>query len=288
MDLRAVQVFIGKYNFNVVISMKFYPLLLLTIVGALATSAAAQDLVQSNRILEIGADSLYRSYQENFPAGVAGHDREGGTVGGVQGRASWMGDVGGLRNLYLSVQGAYDSGQTNYRGTVFNTNTPLNGRNGLANGRVRVELGKGFRLSSRLILTPVFQTGFQRWERDLPGSTELYDRPTVGAGLRADYALASRWTLKAHASVAEMISPQITFQYAHDYTTPLGARAVYEGGLGVDYALTARWRLTAEADASRYGYGQGPVVSTVEHGRIFEPASTTTDAGLRAGLAYGF
>jgi hypothetical protein len=260
-------------------------------VAALSGPAAAQTLavVQANREVEIGVSTLYRAYQESFPAGTMGRDREGGWTPGVAAAASWMGDLGPVQRLYGSLRLAYNNGHDTYRGSLFNSSEPLNFQPDLAETDVTAELGKGFLVSPRLLITPAVQAGYRLWNRNLgPGQGEDYRTFTAGGAVHADFAATPRLVLRASAGLAEEIAPHITFDYQHSYGADLGARPVYEAGAGLDYRLTRRLHLSADAALSRYGYGRSGALATAERGAIFEPASTTTDARLQAGLAYAF
>jgi hypothetical protein len=262
-------------------------------LAALSAPAHAQTqtpaVVQANREAEIGVSTLYRSYQESFPPGTAGRDREGGWTPGVAAAASWMGDLGAVQRLYGAVRFAYNNGHENYRGSVFNSSEPLNFQPGLADTAVTAELGKGFLVSPRLLVTPAARAGYQLWNRNLgPGQGEDYRTFTAGGAVHADFAATSRLVLRGSLGLEEEIGPHITFDYLHSYGADLGARPVYEAGAGLDYRLTRRLHLSADAALSRYGYGRSAALATAERGTIFEPASTTTDARLQAGLAYAF
>ncbi len=275
-----------------------YRLALYALAGGLWNSAAqdpaaAQSpvsaVVQVNREVEIGATTLYRGYKESFPAGVAGGDSENGWTLGVEAQARWTGDVGPAHHLFAALQVAYNGGNLDYRGSVFGTNTPLTFRSGLTNTLVRAEAGKGFAVTPRLLVTPVAQMGYQVWNRNFgSGQTEDYRTLTAGVGLRADYAVTQRLVVSGNMGVAGMIDPQITFNYANSYAAALAARPLYQGGLGADYALTGHFHLSADAWVSRYGYGRSVDVVTTERGRIFEPASSTTDSLLQLAVAYAF
>jgi hypothetical protein len=262
---------------------------------AAATSAIAParaqtlPVIQANREIGIGFSTLYRDYRESFPAGTPGRDREGGWTPGVAAAASWMGDLGALRNLYGAVGVAYHAGAQNYRGSLFGSDTGLDFRSGLANTTVKAELGKGFLVSPRLLITPAATVGYQLWNRDLgPGQSEDYRTFMAGAAVRADYQMARRLVLRGQLGLAETVDPRITFRFQHSYGAALAARPVYRAGAGLDYALAARFHLTADAQVSRYGYGRSRNLATLEKGLIFEPASTTTDSQLQLGLAYAF
>jgi hypothetical protein len=262
-------------------------------LAALSSPAPAQTqtlaVVQANREAEIGVSTLYRAYQESFPPGALGRDREGGWTPGVAAAASWMGDLGPVQRLYGSLRFAYNNGHENYRGSVFNSSEPLNFQPGLADTAITAELGKGFLLSPRLLITPAAQAGYQLWNRNLgPGQGEDYRAFTAGGAVHADFAATPRLVLRASLGLAEEIAPHITFDYLHPYGADLGARPVYEAGAGLDYRLTRRLHLSADAALSRYGYGRSPALAAGDRGTIFEPASATTDTRLQAGLAYAF
>jgi hypothetical protein len=246
---------------------------------ALSGPAPAQTLavVQVNREAAIGVSTLYRTYQESFPPGTLGRDRESGWTPGIAASASWMGDAGPVQRLYGSLRFAYNSSE------------PLNFQPGLANTAVTAELGKGFLLSPRLLITPAAQAGYQLWNRNLgPSQGEDYRTFTAGGAVHADFAATPRLVLRASLGLAEEIAPHIAFNYQHSYGADLGARPVYEAGAGLDYRLTGRLHLSADAALSRYGYGRSPALAAGDRGAIFEPASTTTDARLQAGVAYAF
>jgi hypothetical protein len=255
--------------------------------GAWAQSDDA--LLAANRELSVGAIGFHRSYKEFYAPGSVGYDRESGWTAGGQASASWMGRLGPLPRAFAAVEGDAERGALTYRGTEFNSTIPLTFASGLTNARLRAEIGEGFRLGERVLVTPMLEGGYLWWRRDLgPGQVEDYAAGFVGAGVRADVALAPRLVARGRLAAATTVSPGVTLNYAQSYAAPLGERPLYEASLGLHYAATRRMRLYASAEAERYGFGQSPTISTVERGRVYEPTSHTTDLRIGAGLAYGF
>jgi hypothetical protein len=263
--------------------------LVLCAAGAARAAEPDEALIAVNRELGVEATALHRSYKEVFGPGFVEHDRESGWAAGVQGRASWIGQLGPIANAFAGVQADWNRGGLNYRGTAFNSAQQLDFRTGLATSAVRGEIGKGFAVTRRLMVIPVLEGGWQWWRRDLgPGQLETYRSGFVGGGVRADYALTPRLTARARASVAELVSPAVRISYVNSYDLPLGERPRYAGGLGLDYAAGGRLHLTATAELVHYGFGASAPVLTAERGAIFEPTSRTSDLRLGGGLAWAF
>ncbi|MDB5448727.1 MAG: hypothetical protein JWQ97_4044 [Phenylobacterium sp.] len=249
----------------------------------------AAELASVNREVGVEATGLSRAYKEVFGPGVVQHDRENGWAAGVLGRGSWIGTVGPISNAFVAGEASWNRGNLTYRGTLFNSATPITFQSDLSTGTARGEIGKGFELGPRLLVIPVLEGGYLWWRRDLgAGQTEDYRAGFAGAGVRANLALSGRLVASARVSADTLISPAIRISYAHSYDADLGARPRYDASLGLDYRLRRRLHLTATADWTHYGFGESGLIDTAERGLVYEPTSHASDLRLGAGLAYAY
>lgn len=252
---------------------------------AAAHAQAIDPLVlQAEREASVSATALHRSYAEHFSAPAVGSDRESGWAAGATGAVGWMSGGG----LYGQLTGDFSDGRLNYRGTAFNSTTPLDFQTGLTDWALTARAGKAFPLG-RAAVMPLALGGYRAWRRDL-GVNQVEDYRTwfVGGGVRADVPVGDAWVLRAEADAAAMVSPRISFHYQSSYEASLGRSGIYAASLELDRALGRRIHLIAWGQAQWSGFGSSPTVQTVERGPIYEPSSRTTDLRLGLGVAYGF
>jgi hypothetical protein len=273
--------------------------LLLAVPLLLPLAAQAQDyasqgnatpaVVSVNREFYAAFDGQDTNYKETLPADVPGHDREQGWTPGFGVGARWMGQAFGVDNVFASIDYHRQSGNLTYIGTISGTNTPLDATSGLITNDVVGELGRGFLISPRLLITPVIQAGYHSWHRNLgAGNTEDYSHVLLGAAVRADYALTPRMVASLRLGVAGMIDPKIDIHYQGDYNQGLGGSAVLQAGGKIDYALTPQVHIFAAADAQHFSYGRSKGSPFGTDQIIFEPDSTTTQLVVGGGVAYAF
>lgn len=256
--------------------------------AAQTSPAAAFPVVAVNRQVALGFDGFHKAYKEVFPAGSVNHDKEEGWTPGLVFKLSGMKDFPAARHVYGSIEFSFDRGLLDYNGAVLSTGAPLRLQSGMTDNRLRAELGKGVLLTPRLMLIPVVQVGYQQWNREPTRDlSEDYESYILGAAVRADYALTPRLVGRARIGLAETFSPSIDINLDRTYPARLGMRPVYQASLGLDYALGRRLHLFTEADVDHYSFGRSVGVDT-SFGRLFEPASRTTDLHLRAGVGYSF
>lgn len=249
--------------------------------GAGVAHAQGLPVVNVNNEVGLAFSELIKNYKEYAPPGSPGYDRENGAVPGFAVSGSIMRDIGGVSNVYASLIFRYSNGNIAYTGSL-QDGTPVSDDSGLIQKDLRLELGKGFLLTDKLLLTPVFQYGYHVWNRDLGEYYEDYSNSYIGGALHVDYAVTDRLVTRFRAGIATTVSPQIYISSSAQ-TYPLGIRPVYQLGGGLDYAITPRIHLTADADFSHYSYGQSPQIAG-----LLEPNSATNDLYVEFGAAYRF
>lgn len=270
------------------------------------TPAVSVPIVAVHREVGLAAEGQFLNYKENFPAAPTGeatpHDRETGGAPGFAFKAEAMGDLGPVRHAYAAVRFRYNDGTTHYAGGAQFTGTPISATDGLETEDVTVELGKGWLLTRRLLVTPVVQGGYHRWDRVL-GYDEDYHHFFAGLAVHLDYALTPRLVALGRLGWAETLSPRMT---AGGIEVPsgdggtvttdadhfrLGTRPVWQAGLSLDYRLLRHVHLTGGVDFQRFGYGEDS--TTVRYrgtpiARAVEPDSWTQQVVLSTGLAWSF
>lgn len=249
-------------------------------------AAHADDLPVVNVNNEVGVSfsELIKNYKEFIPDNAPAHDRENGAVRGFAVSGSIMRNLGQISNVYASVNFRYSKGNIAYNGATLVGNVPLMMDSGLVQKSLRFELGRGFLVTPRLLIIPVFQYGYQAWNRDI-GYQETYTESYMGGAVHVDYALTPRLVGRLRAGIASTVGPHITIVDEDDTSNgSLGIRPVYQLGGGFDYALTQRIHLTADADYSHYSFGR----TTDFRDGTFEPSSSTNDLYVEGGVAYHF
>ena len=249
---------------------------------ALAVIAVNQEVYAS-------FDAQHTRYKEFFPASVPGHDREVGWTPGLGVGARWMGTVLSIPDVYAAIDYHHQGGSVEYIGVYFQTNTPLTGTVGLTTDDVTGELGRGFVLTPRLLLTPTVQAGYHTWHRTIT-STEIedYAHTELGVALRADYAITRNFVGTLRIGIAGMFNPNIDINFHGNYPLGLGGSAVEQAGAKLDYRLTPNLHLFTAADLTRFSYGSSKDAPYSQGGFIFEPDSTTTHVVLSTGIGWGF
>jgi hypothetical protein len=273
-----------------------------------AATALADPLpvVAVHREIGLAAEGQFTNYKENFSAAEApgAHDRETGGAPGFEFKAEDMFDIGRLRHVYLSTRFRYNNGSTTYNGASQISNTPFIGRSSLETEDLRAELGKGFLLSDRLLVTPVLQFEYHHWDRGTLSNDEDYEHLALGLAVKADYQLLPRLVLSARLGWAETINPHMTatdsFLVRNWFVYPLepmhfdlGERPVWQAGGALDYRVLRHLHVYGGVDFERYGYAEGRAFGHVAGitrpvARFIEPDSWTQTIVLTTGAAWSF
>lgn len=278
----------------------------LAVTGAgLAARADTLPVIAIHREVGLAAEGQFTNYKENFSVETAKglHDRETGGTPGFEFKAEDMLDIGPIRHVYASVVFRYNNGTTRYNGAYQRSHDPLITTDGLETKDIRAELGKGFLIGDRLLITPVVQFDYHDWNRTLSDYSEDYRQLAVGAAVHGDFALTRRLVLSARLGWAETLDPKMTAtgqsvtidrqSYMLDpLHFPLGDRPVWQAGSSLDYRMTRHVHLYGGVDFQRFGYAQGKTRATIQghsgHGTYTEPDSWTQTIVLTTGLAWSF
>jgi hypothetical protein len=227
-------------------------------------------------------------------------DSEKGWVNGVSGTASTMFTAGSVCNVYLFGRVSYFTGRTDYWQYV--------GASGQSKAQIwegDFRIGKGFNLSSNVMLTPYLGGGARSWDRDVclasgacgPGGYhENYSHGYLGAGLLLQYAPTAKLVLSGSGLVGSTLSSQIQGNPVPggaanvvNFQTSLGNSVIYKLEGSVDYAFTQSLHGNVGIEYTNFAYGESqPFVATNVGGLAVEPHSRTETVTVRAGLGWAF
>jgi hypothetical protein len=270
----------------------------------------AYDILRANNQISVdfaATDMNYREFNQP-PAGGVGLpsplpqgaviNSEKNWVPGVAITASYMSDCSGtISNLYLFARGSYLSGHTDYY-----NNTALVGASDPAkmwDGDFRV--GKGFLVSSNVMLTPYIGGGVHSWNRTIVAVPtgaylEKYSHGYAGAGLLLQYAPTRGVVLAAYGFGGATFSSEMNFDpttalnlalVGPNHTYSLGNSATVKAGASIDYALTDNWHVNAGVDYTYFKYGASRQELLPAFG-TYEPPSRTSNVTLTTGIGYSF
>ncbi len=264
-----------------------------------AGAARAQDaelpnlrppVVNVNSELGVAAQGFSQNYREVSPTTPGTSlDSEHGTVIGGQVKATSMFNQFGVENLYVGAFYQYDSGGVHYNGGNLVTGAPVNTVSHYRVNDIGLEFGKGFLLTNNILITPLVESGWRQWTRELSADqAETYEHFYFGGGVRGDLGVTERLVLTGKAAIAETVSPTMTASAIPGFTPEmkfaLGMAPLYQAEVGADYRFYSFLHLYGGVDYTHFSYGQ----SAVNTLGFLEPNSTTNEIVFRVGLALGF
>lgn len=205
-----------------------------------AASDTAAAIVRANNEVGLGLLGAYSNLKQ--------HDGDlslNGWMEGAAGYARTMFDYGGVRHLYLSLEDHYGLGPTHQSGV--GSDDGYQHQNS-----VYLKFGKGFEISSAVMLTPYLQYGDQYQNRNLGGDRQFtIQNQLAGAGLLAQYAYTPRLVLSADVNVSATVNPKASYTNTH---TRLGTRALEQVAFGMDYRLTDHFHAFGQVGYDRRDY----------------------------------
>ena len=274
-------------------------------------SGCAYDIIRANSQISVDFAATHMDYAEfNQPAagGVllaapglpqgATLNTEKGWVPGVAVTGSYMSDCSStVANLYLFGRGTYLSGNTDY--FVNGPNVSAKDPAKIWDGDFRV--GKGFQVSSNVMLTPYFGAGIHSWNRTISAFPtgaliEEYRHGYAGAGLLVQFAVARGVVLSGYGLGGSTFNSEMNFNpntpvnaatLGPNHTFALGNSTIVKAGGSIDYALTDAWHLNAGIDYTYFKYGASRMELLPAFG-TFEPPSRTTNITATVGVGYSF
>ncbi len=275
-------------------------------------SGCAYDIIRANSQISVDFAATDWNYAEfnqfaagggalanpAFPVGAT-LNTEKGWLPGVAVTGSYMSDCssGFFSNIYLYGRGTYLSGHT----TEW-----VNGVPGTFSDPARVwdgdfRVGKGFQVSSNVMLTPYIGAGVDDWRRTISGVPtgaliEDYSHGYVGAGLLLQVAVAPGFVVSAYGLGGGTFNSQMNFNpntavnavlFGPNHTFTLGNSETVKAGASIDYAFTNNWHMNAGVDYTYFKYGASrqellPLFGT------FEPPSRTSNVTATVGVGYSF
>jgi len=244
-------------------------------------------ILNSNNQISVDFVGSHIDYLETL--GGVPLDTEKGWLWGASASGSFMGNVLGIRNVYVFGQFTYLGDHTTHgeANPIFN--------NTRTEAQIRDEdfrLGVGLSLSRDVMLTPYLGLGEHYWLREFTGAggyREEYSNGYAGAGLLLQYSPIPRLVLSANGLIGGTIDPRLKVSQNGGFPIPnqtfdLGGANIWKAGAGIDYAFTNRLHGNVGVDYTEFSYGQSPVGI----GGFLEPHSRTEDWAVRIGAGYSF
>jgi predicted porin len=263
---------------------------------AASPPVSPQDMVvRVNSEIGLSVSGLFQFYQESFDRGPA-LDRETGGTPGFDLKATHMFNAYGIDNFYAGLHYSFNDGTVTYHagdGDAFREPA------GQIINQVNLEAGRGYFLSSRLLLLPEFQIDYRNWQRSVPNGVspqETYSYVAPGLALRATYAATEKLALTGKLGWEYTIAPTDAAAANPGLGIPatslrLGNRSIWQVNAGADYALSARVHVFGDLDYQHIDFGHSPTSffgTPYGLGGIAEPNSTTDDLLLKLGLGFSF
>ena len=254
-----------------------------------AVQAGTDDIKVANnqigfQMVSTNVDYAETGGQNGAAAGLM--DTENGHVGGFSLWARLMKDEY-FKNSYFEISYTRHSGNTQYLGSYIGSNQPygsVESSDSATMNDYSVSFGKGFVLSSQVMLTPYLQLGHHQWDRGLGSYSETYSNGYYGVGAMLQYSPVQKLVFTANALVGNTYSSNIDTTTADLPSANLGNSSLTRFGVAVDYAFNNRVHVNAGYDRTRFNYG----ISGVNAYGYYEPNSSTAYNTFSVGLSYAF
>ncbi len=252
--------------------------------------AANSSILNANNEVGVYANGQLFNYQENITPGPS--DTESGWTPGFGLKGSYMGDLLGVHNAYAALHYQYNGGTIKYMGAVASGGTisPYDTVDHTNNYRLTARVGEGLSLTSRSMITPYVEGGYQHWNRSFPGVygyAESYSAGLIGAGAKYQYAFSNRLVGQLNGSVLAVVGGGMTPTSPLDGldfgSASFGGSAEENIGASVDYRIDGPLHLFGGLSYTHYTYSGGPLAYGAR-----EPSSQTNMMNIYGGLAYTF
>ncbi len=254
--------------------------------------AGTLPIEQVNNSLNIGFNENLLNYQEHLPSPS---DTESGWMPGFTVGYSYMGNLLGVNNLYLSARNKYNSGSINYKGALqtYNGPIPYDTTDKATTETFGFRFGKGFELASNQMLTPYVGIGYYHWNRHLEGIggyIEDYHNWYTSVGVKYQYALSNHVVLNTADSFGVVYGGGLRI---HDlpgisgtfHTRGFGSTARERISVGADYLFSHNLYGFANISYTHFNYTGAPVDGIPG---AYEPFSSTNRFGIGVGVGYSF
>jgi hypothetical protein len=265
---------------------------------ALSTVAAAQasltpgpaadvDPIQAaNSHLAVLTGVATLAYYEYATGGGPYLDSETGALPALTVDAARQGTLLGIEDVYAQSDLTLIAGPTHYTGASLATGAPEDFNHCTSEFDYSLKLGKGFRVSPRLQVTPYFEYALRYWARM---SQESYLENDLGAGVLTQFAVTSKLVVGADVALtkaltADVVTPGFTLHQPSNLSPAVT--------LSADYALTRRLHLVGSYQYRHAHYGQSKTADGTTYygipGNWYEPADRVTQNVVMAGVSWTF
>lgn len=249
---------------------------------ALPLAARAQNLpvVNVNNEIGLAADGMLQDQQDRYLPGAGTSPELSGWQPGLDAKASVMKDLWGISNVYAALRFTFNDGQSSVGPTP-----PYAGSYNRQTENLNIELGKGFLITNRFLLTPFIQGGYTNLQSSAFDATNTTTNGFVGLGLRGDYALTDRLVLTGRLGWAETVGGN--FNTSENYNFGYGDGPMWQAGIGLDYLVYGNIHLYGGVDYTDYALARG-ALQPVGVGLSRAPQANFNDLNLHLGIAWGF
>nr|WP_242012079.1 hypothetical protein [Acetobacter oeni] len=256
-------------------------------------------VVQVNREIGLSVTGNWSNYKEKAPYEGAdtGYDRETGWTPGLQFDASSMFDLYEVEHIFLALHFNYGDSDVAYHGSAYMPGiagvSPYNTSSHRMTTDSRIEIGKGFMVTDRFLLTPAIQAGYRTWNRDIKGfdgvssSSEDYGSFLAGIVVHLDYAISNAFVLRGRLGWAELVGNHMDAD-GIDGTFHLRSRPEWDAALDFDYRISSSLHWIGGVQYTYFSFGRSQVLSQHDGLSYIEPSSWTNGVTMHTGLAYGF
>ncbi len=260
-------------------------LMLAAVFGAvslpLAARAQSLPVVNVNNEIGLAADVMLGDRSVNYLPGNGPSPELSGWQPGLDAKASVMKDLFGISNVYAAVRFNFNDGESSISPTP-----PYHGTYNDQTNNLDVELGKGFLITDKFLLTPFIQGGYTNLQTSIDNATTTTTNSFVGLGLRGDYALTDRLVVTGRLGWAETVGGNFSGRF--NYSLGYGDGPGYQAGIGLDYLLYSHIHLYGGVDYTNYTLERGALQSVGFFGEQRAPQQAFNDLNFHLGIAWGF
>lgn len=276
-DTEAFRSRTGRMALTLALGLGFAP-------GCFAKTPMNPVLVEADRQLAVSLLSMRQTYIESGSGKV--YDREEGRIPGLAVSLGFLWTGGAY--VHGAVRDRF--GSDTYVGAT-HSGVPVTTETGNRIATAAVRGGYGFMATPDIAVIPYLTGGNRAWRRALGGPapySEVYDSFWLGAGVLTEVAVSPHLVVSGFGSAGRMVLPFMTTSIDGETVAfQLGARTRVRAGISLDYRLRARLHLLVEATYVRFAFGtSGPTPITGTVLTVSEPASTTEETSLQAGVAF--
>ncbi len=260
--------------------MTAYAAFLAPLLLPLAARAQSLPVVNVNNEIGLAADVMLQDQEDHYLPGNGPSPELSGWQPGLDAKASVMKDLWGISNVYAALRFAFNNGESS-----ISPSPPYAGTYNRQTENLDVELGKGFLITDRLLLTPFIQGGYTNFQSSDFNATDTTTNGFVGLGLRGDYALTERLVVTGRLGWAETVGGNLNTPA--NYNFGYGDGPMWQAGIGLDYLVYSHIHLYGGVDYTDYTLARGALQSAgFPDSRA--PQANFNDLNFHLGIAWGF